>query len=603
MPTVPGANPSTTQDAAPASSPKPTAPPVTAQPSTSPSITQPAGDPKQTQVNLPASEDPNHPVSTNGEDDSSHDPSTQMEQRPQDSSGQSPESAGVKSPPETSIAGDPATQKAFDKPSTAQSPHGSEASSDSSNDQSLQQADSPFQPEQSSLLTATVAGQSTGRNAWHNPDQASATTGSNRPSDGSPAWSIGNDPHSGDNALSVLLSALSSAQSTMTADIPPKPTAVPNGGSSIAYINGPQEFSHTTDPATRDVATTSVFQNTDGDPTAARKGGDLVSVSQGGLPAVAATDNVATSATRTYGATSDMTAVANPPTQTTDMALDPLAHATSFTVNGQPITASRQGSAMVLADASQTETALPGKIVRLGSQDLSFQFDGTNVVVGTATFAVPNAVDPTSADDVSTWTKGGSVYTATLLDGSVKLEGPDITTTLPAGGEATVAGDAFTMPTFDGANAEDEDISSSGLMSLDGASGPDQSVQNFEGFIASATASAAGSAVVVHQGSVTFTLGVGQQTTMAEHTFSVASSVDAVIVDGSRSISVAPPPTGDSSSTSTMNSESGTGGLRTSDAESTTTSPSAEGVAGRTWTIPIHLSYAFACAAIMIDLL
>lgn len=470
-------------------------------------------------------------------------------------------------------------------------------SSDTSKDQSPEQAEPPFQPGHSGLLTTTVPGQPTGDNLWHDTDQASATIDPDRPSDGVATDSTDNDSNLGENALSVLLSALSSAQNTMAAHDPPKPTDAADDDSSIALITGAQESSHQTHSATQDVATGSVYA-ADGDPTAA-----FPSVLGSGHPAGTATDNVATSGTQTYGATSAVTAVADPSVQATETAPDPLAQATPFTVNGQPVTASREGSAMVLAVDSQTVTALPVSTVKLASQDFGFHSDGKSLAAGTATFAIPDRADPKPTDSLSKWTKDGSFYTAALQDGSAELEGPSVTTTVPAGAKATIAGEVLSMP-FGGAVVPGAHLASSHSTSSRVASGSDQSVQNFDDFVASATASAAGSAVVVYHGSMTFTLNAGQQTEVADHTLSVASDNGAVIVDGSRSVSVVPAPTTDNSSTNTMPSESSIEGARMSDAEATTaTTPSAESAVVGTWTTQPQMSYLFACVAILLVLI
>lgn len=652
-PTVPGANPRPTSDAAPASSPKPTDPPVTAKPNQPSPTARPEEDPK------PSQGDPSHDGPSPSEDTDPKESNTEKENSVQGNPTRSPEESRVEQSPQKSTADDSQSPGNPDRPSTAQPTREPDQPADSdlpdpsashTNEESSHEQPSEQQSGSGNAPSPVGTGQATDGQESQGAENDSAPSVSGESNDETPVDQTGKAPESTANALSVLLSAAQSAANEATTqgaqadpgnpgdedpresngegvvsatnDQPGSSAPQPSNNAASAHeiqaspgqtdrtnpneptqqgsmppLNAPSAEStaqppvesegtqrsqidgaHVTEDATQAAATPSIIQIANGGSAAVNRDGDSIVVSQDGLSAVAAPGGVATIGTRVYSAASDGGAVVidGSATHPVEQAASPSAQATAFTANGQAMSASREGSAVVIADGSQTVTAQPGSNIKVGTQDIELQSDGAQLAVGTASFAVPDEANTETTELAAIWTKDGSVFTAISQDGSIALKGPDMTTSLPAGAKATIGGEVIMLPASGDVLLHGEQTASfePTPTSTGASSGAKTSAQSDGGFVASA----AGGDVVIQQSHTTFTLDAGRQTVVGGQTLSAMSTGHGVIVDGDETVSLpSSSSTAESSDPPTSRSASGTDAAQTSEVEATTAATTDQG--------------------------
>lgn len=500
-PTVPAGNPDTTTDAAPASTPKPTDPPVTSKP-------EPA---KPSDTSLPENQDP---------EPSTGDPQTV------DSSDKPATTAGK--PADGEVSGGTLQQ-----PKPTSSPDAAPASDPNANPATSDQGNANDGPNSQTGDDPPASNGQT--NADGNPAQAAKPDPAPTSADNSP----GNRPAT-TNALSVLASAQASAKGEQ---YPPangvnpadsdsssdglSPEAEPSPGNSPAHQtqavkdpSDPEPFTGQSGPS-QGSPTAMVASLQGGGSATIKQAGESIIIAQDGLSAAVTQGGAATIGTHVYSAAPGGGAVVVDSSATHFIGAQavPVAGATSLTVNGQVITASRQGNGVILADGTQTITAQPGSPQTFGSQTVQIKSEGAELAIGTATFAIPNKAMQGAAESTAVWTKDGSTLTAISQGSSIILEAPDATITMSPGTVATFAGEQISVASAGGILVHGGQTASFKSADANGAS-------NDEAHVVSAD----GDSVVIQEGSRTLTMSAGQATVIDGKTLSAASTGGAVVM-------------------------------------------------------------------------
>ncbi|KAL1585181.1 hypothetical protein WHR41_06517 [Cladosporium halotolerans] len=514
-PTVPAGNPDTTTDAAPASTPKPTDPPVTSKP-------EPA---KPSDTSLPENQDPEPSTGDSQTVDSSDKPAT---------------TAGK--PADGELSGGTLQQ-----PKPTSSPDAAPGSDTSDDPAANDQGNTDDGPKQQA-----------GNDPPASNGQSSTDDHPTQPADSGPAPildSPDNKPAT-TNALSVLASAEASAKGEQ---YPPanganpadsdsssdgqSPEAEPSPGNSPAHqtqaVNDPSDpepFTGQSGPS-QGSPTAMVASLQGGGSATIKQAGESIIIAQDGLSAAVTQGGAATIGTHVYSAAPGGGAVVvdSSATHFIGAQAGPVAEATSLTVNGQVITASRQGNGVILADATQTITAQPGSLQIFGSQTVQINSEGAELAIGTATFAIPNKAMQSAAESTAVWTKDGSTFTAISQGSSIILEAPDATITMSPGTVATFAGEQISVASAGGILVHGGQTASFKSADTNGAS-------NDEAHVVSAD----GDSVVIQEGSRTLTMSAGQATVIDGKTLSAASTGGAVVmVDGGRTSTLSKQATSD----------------------------------------------------------
>jgi hypothetical protein len=552
-PTVPGAVPLSTSELAPVSSPKPTDPPVTVHPSEPSRTTQLPEDPKLGQFGSSASPSPDDPAVTSLPEGPKHTGSSEVD------SLASAVPHGSDAPVFTSSQG------------KDESKHPTEPteSSDPAHAQQSGQIDKPLRPGPESSASTTSAGQPTDSQPWQETGQVPAPTSSNTASAGVPGALTGHKSDLTTNALSILLSALSSAESTRATQEQQTVSADPNDGRPAEINMIPQaDPSDIVQSLTHDKMLPSIMQtaetslaaipNNEITMTTAQDGATATTTVRGGVPIV-------DTQTHSVNPNSDATVANELTTYPTDQASSLPTQTISYTASDHRVAASKAGNAVASEHGVQTATAVSGGTVSLDSQDFELQHGDSLMAVGMDAFTVLDIANSKPTDVVATLTNHGSTFTTDIKDDSVQPGVLGVATALPAGAKATIASYVYDVPAFEympvhsGHSPLSEPANAEPTSVL-------ETMQSVEGFLASISGSDAGNEVVLHEESSTFTLNVGQETSVNGHTLSVVSDGRAVAVDGSRSISWPAQPTTQSSATDAVaHTKSSTLEVRTSD--------------------------------------
>jgi hypothetical protein len=269
-------------------------------------------------------------------------------------------------------------------------------------------------------------------------------------------------------------------------------------------------------------------------------------------------------------------------------AKQPPAFATFVAADGGVVTASRQSSVIVLADGTQTLTAHFDSTVKVGSQDVVVAADGEELVAGSSTIRIPADIDRETDGPTAVWTSGLSTFAAIAQGASVVVHGPDITATLAAGVTSSIAGEVFGVPSSGNLLVHD---GSTLTLKAGKATGTGAAVTLLQDGI-ELVASAADDAIVVQQGTSTFTLAAWQETTVEGHKLSAARSGLVLVVDGTETVSL---PTGTSKSSLDKTSE-------TSDSRNTGTTRVVEGTASGSISSQTSVDSSHAGSKLMLDL-
>ena len=386
---------------------------------------------------------------------------------------------------------------------------------------------------------------------------SSPANGPTEPDAVRPGASASDGLPTGKNALSVLLEAQSSAKAADPAQS--AQDDVPSNDKDLA--------TETLDPVTTVLA--------DGSSATILAAESSLIVAHNGLSVGAMRGNEVTIGTHAFSAVSNNDAVvidkvathAAPASANSPPAL-------AISADGRMLSASHQGSDVLIFDEHQTLTVHAGEAITIGSQTISVNSGASGFVLGTATLAIPTKAKQNTAFATAVWTADGSAFTAFKQDNSIVVHGPDVTTALEPGATATIAGDILSVPSsggllmHDGATAafKPSDTAASDVIALTTL------LPNGQELLASTLN---GDSIVIQHGSSRLTLAAGEQTIVNGETVSVAQS-DRVLVVGSETISLMVP------SSTTVGSSSGSFTVHTpneASPSSTDTDP-AEGPAG-----------------------
>lgn len=121
-----------------------------------------------------------------------------------------------------------------------------------------------------------------------------------------------------------------------------------------------------------------------------------------------------------------------------------------FVAKDQTFTASRQGTAMILAGSTETSTVTLGSAVTIGGQKIEIDASGHELIIESSTIQIPSKAGQAVQGSATTWTSGLATFTEIEHDGSVILHGPQFTATLTAGATTTFARETFGMPASGG---------------------------------------------------------------------------------------------------------------------------------------------------------
>lgn len=494
-PTVPGGIPEPSSDAVPASSPKPTLAPVT--PTASPNKPSATSPPDDDIARKPSSSDN---VDGTSQVVSDNDPPASSATRP------ARESAQLPRPSENDPSSGNAAPSADNEPSKVQPSGG----------------DPPL----------------------NSPTQSKPVESGNE----TPEPFTGNGPASATNALSVLSEAQSSPEgsqlpATQSASNPSPSPDGPNDNEvsdpdspdapNVSNDSGPDSPTDSPDTPHDGNEPTIVSLVGGGSATIYQAESSIV-VAQDGLSAGAAQGGEVTIGTHVFSAASEgnVVVVDNAATHSVPPPANQHPAEATFSADGRVVSAVREGSAVIVADATQAITAKAGETITIGSETVKINTDGSGFEVGSSSIAIPNKADAGSQESVAVWTSGAETFTAIAHDdSSVVVLGPDTTATLAAGAAATFAGKVFSVPT-----AGSVVVHGDKTATFDAADAPSATTieQNGQELIVSAT----DDSIVLQQGSSTVTLTPGQQTVVDGNTLSAASSNAAVVVNGSETISL-----------------------------------------------------------------
>ena len=573
-PTVPGAVPSSTSEPAPASSPKPTDPPVTVHPSEPSRTTQFSGDPKPGQFGSSASSAPDEPAVASF-------PALPADPAdPGSSEVNSLASADHDDPNPSEVTSSQGEAKPKDLTTSTRS-------SDAARGQQSAQIGQPLQSEPDSVASTTSAGHPADGQPWQETGQTSIPASSDTTTARVPEAATGHGIDLTTNALSVLLSTLSSAQRTVGTQEHQTVSEDPDADSPAASNAVPQVHpSGIFQPVTNDGIPASIIQTAETSLAAISDNETTMTVAQDGVTATTdGRDGVPTFDIQTHSVDpdSDPTVASVLKTYQIDQASGVPAQTTSSTASDHPIAAPKAGSAEASEHEVQTATAVSNGIVSLHPQDFALHHGGSLLAAGMDTSTVPNIASPKSIDVVVTWTNHGSTYTAVVNGGSVQPDLLGVTTPLHAGAKTTIAGEVYDVPAFEYMPTHSGHSTPSKPASVEPTS-VSGTMQSVEGLLASIAGNADGDEVVFHKESSAFTLNAGQETEVGGHALSVASDGRAVAVDGSRSVSWPAKLTFETSATDAVaHTKSSTLGVHTSDEKSMPTAGT--GVESAAWRV------------------
>lgn len=479
-PTVPGGIPDPSSDAVPASSPKPTLAPVT---TTAPSNKPPA-------TSSPADQPAPKPSPSDNADGTSQ---VISENDPPAASATQParESAQQSRPSEDHPSSDSAVTSAGNNPSAAQSSG----------------ADPP-------------------PNSPTNPKPAESGNETPEPF-------TGNDPASSTNALSVLSEAQSSPDGSALPAT--KPTSNPSpspDGPNDDEASDPDSPTDSPDKPQGAKSPTVASLAGGGSATIYQAESSIV-VAQDGLSAGAAQGSDVTIGTHVFSAASEgnVVVVDSFATHSVPPPVNQRPSDATISADGRVVSAVREGSAVIVADATHAFTAQAGETITIGSETVKINTDGSGLEVGSSSIAIPNKLDAEPHEPVAVWSSGSSTFTAIAQASSVVLLGPDTTATLAAGAAATFAGEVFSVPTSGSVVFHGDKTATFGAPDVSGAITIEHEGHEL---IASAT----DGSIVIQQGSSTVTLAPEQQTMVDGITLSAARSGEAVVVNGNETVSL-----------------------------------------------------------------
>jgi hypothetical protein len=212
-----------------------------------------------------------------------------------------------------------------------------------------------------------------------------------------------------------------------------------------------------------------------------------------------------------------------------------------FTVDDRILSANQQGDEVLIFDGTKIITAKAGEPFAVGSQTFSVGAGASGLLVGTTTLAIPIKAQETTDFATAVWTADGSTFTAFKQDNFIVVHGPDLKMTLELGTTAAIAGEVLSVPVsgsqlFHGGNTATFESAES--TAEDNVTDVTTLRANGQDFIASATAN--GDTIIIQQGSSNkLTLAAGQQTTVNGEAVSVAQSGGTlVIVNSSETVSI-----------------------------------------------------------------
>ncbi|KAF2166584.1 hypothetical protein M409DRAFT_23218 [Zasmidium cellare ATCC 36951] len=527
LPTRPGGGPSPTTSPAPGWTPTqgqshPTSTPVGQSDQLPPASSDP---PKQSPGSSPTEGGEQPPASTGGI--GNQDPSNQNQNR---SGGSGSQNSNSNSNGQNSNGQNSNVQNSNSQNSNNHNSNNQNSNSNSNN----QDSNSNSNQNSNSQNSNNQNSNNDNNNGQSGGGQTSDSQNTNSQNQGSPSQNDQNNEQAAPaNALSVLESAVDSASNNANTAVP-LPNSSPNNGAGL-----------NSDSSNQSGGSVIVAGNNGDSITASPQGSSAVVVNQGGSQATiqAGQQTVVGGHTISVGSSANSIVVdgATKAFGGGQAGVTP-APAAVLAASGQSFTASAQGSNVVVAVGGSSITLADGSATTIAGQRVSALPDGSGLVVGSQTLALPqNAVASSGSGAPAVWTDNGKTFTATPSGNSVIVAEGGSTITLADGSATTIDGEVISaLPSGQGVVIN----GASTISFASAASSESGAAITFTEHGHAITATPIPGAIVVSDGSGTITLKDGSSTVFDGETISALPSGQGLVVDGSSTMLF---PTGSSS--------------------------------------------------------